>query len=76
VAELGPSPGFRDLRWHKPVHAGDAVSYASEVIETRPLKSRPGWGLMTMRNTGTNQHGELVISFISTAFVERRNTSE
>jgi acyl dehydratase len=75
VAELGPSPGFRDLRWLKPVYAGDAVHYASEVVETRPLKSRPGWGLLTMRNTGTNQHGELVISFVSTAFVERRSAA-
>jgi acyl dehydratase len=49
------------------------VRYASEVLETRALKSRPGWGLMTIRNTGTNQHGELVISFVSTAFVERRS---
>jgi acyl dehydratase len=73
VAELGPSPGFRDLRWLQPVYAGDTVSYATEVVETRALKSRPGWGLMTIHNTGTNQHGELVISFVSTAFVERRS---
>lgn len=73
VAELGPSPGFRDLRWLKPVYAGDTVSYASEVVETRVLNSRPGWGLMTIRNTGANQHGELVISFVSTAFVECRS---
>ena len=73
VAELGPSPGFRDLRWLKPVYAGDTVSYATEVVETRALKSRPGWGLMTIRNTGINQHGEPVITFLSTAFVERRS---
>jgi acyl dehydratase len=76
VAELGPSPGFRDLRWFKPVYPGDTISYASEVTETRPLNSRPGWGLMRIRNTGTNQHGELVISFVSTAFVERRNAEK
>jgi acyl dehydratase len=28
--------------------------------------------LLTVRSTGVNQHGELVISFISTTFVERR----
>jgi acyl dehydratase len=76
MAELGPSPGFRDLRWLKPVYAGDTVNYATEVVETRALKSRPGWGLMTIQNTGTNQHGELVISFVSTAFVERRNAGQ
>ena len=27
VAELGPSPGFRDLQWLKPVYVGDTVAY-------------------------------------------------
>ena len=73
VAQLGPSPGFRDLQWHKPVYVGDTISYGTEVVETRPLNSRPGWGMIFVRNTGTNQHGETVISFISSAFVERRS---
>jgi acyl dehydratase len=72
VATLGPSPGFRELKWLKPVYAGDTVSYGSEVVETRPSNSRPGWGLMTIRNSGVNQKGEPVISFVSVAFVERR----
>src|SRR5688572_30221384 len=72
VASLGPSPGFRELKWLKPVYAGDTVSYGTEVVETRPSKSRPGWGLIFVRNVGLNQHGEPVMSFISSAFVERR----
>jgi acyl dehydratase len=72
VAQLGPSPGFRDLKWLKPVYAGDTVSYGTEVLEMRPLNSRPGWGMIFVRNVGVNQHGEPVMSFISSAFVERR----
>jgi acyl dehydratase len=72
VATLGPSPGFRELKWLRPVYAGDTVSYGSEVVETRPSNSRPSWGLMTIRNSGVNQKGEPVISFVSVAFVERR----
>ena len=72
AAELGPSPGFRELKWLKPVYPGDTVSYATEILETRPSNSRPGWGLISFRNTGVNQKGEPVISFISTVFVERR----
>ena len=75
VAELGPSPGFRELKWLKPVYPGDTVSYATEILETRPSNSRPGWGLISFRNTGVNQKGEPVISFISTAFVERRKSA-
>jgi acyl dehydratase len=73
VAQLGPSPGFRDLKWLKPVHAGDTISYATEVVEMRPLNARPGWGIIFVRNVGVNQRGEPVISFISSAFVERRS---
>jgi acyl dehydratase len=73
TATLGPSPGFRDLKWLRPVYAGDTVTYSTEVLETRASNSRPGWGLMTIRNAGVNQKGEPVISFISVAFVERRS---
>jgi acyl dehydratase len=72
VAQLGPSPGFRDLKWLAPVRPGDTVSYRSEVIEARVLGHRPGWGIMVARSTGVNQHGEPVISFTSSVFVERR----
>ena len=73
VAQLGPSPGFRELKWLKPVYVGDTVTYAMEIVEARASNSRPDWGLITMRNTGVNQKGEPVISFVSVAFVERRN---
>ena len=72
VAGLGPSPGFRDLKWLKPVYVGDTIAYASEVIETRASDSRPELGLLTISQHGANQNGEPVISFVSTAFVERR----
>jgi len=72
VAALGPSPGFRELKWLKPVYVGDTITYATEIVETRASNSRPGWGLMSFRNTGVNQNNEPVISFISVAFVERR----
>ncbi len=74
VATWGPSPGFRDLKWLKPVYAGDTITYATEALETRRSQSRPGWGLVFSRNTGTNQHGELVYSFIGAVFVESRRT--
>jgi acyl dehydratase len=72
IAVWGPSPGFRDLRWIKPVLAGDTISFASEVESVRPSEKRPEWGIVQARNTGTNQRGELVFSFLATAFVPRR----
>jgi len=72
VGRTGPSPGFRELKWLKPVYAGDTISFASEIIEARPVQSRPDKGLVFARNSGTNQAGELVFSFISVVFVDRR----
>jgi len=72
LARLGPSPGFRELKWLKPVYVGDTITYASEIAEKRASQSRPEWGLVFARNTGTNQKGELVMSFLGSGFVERR----
>jgi acyl dehydratase len=72
VAKVGASPGFRDLKWLKPVYAGDTITYESEVVALRPSLRRPQWGLMTARKTGTNQHGDVVLMLESVAFIERR----
>jgi acyl dehydratase len=74
VGRTGPSPGFRDLKWPKPVYAGDTITFRAEVIETRAVRSRPDKGLVFTRNTGSNQTGELVFSFVSGVFVDRRPT--
>jgi acyl dehydratase len=71
-AAIGPAPGFRNLKWLKPVFVGDTIAFAAEVIEARVSNSRPGWGLLTQRGTGVNQRGETVLSFESTTFLERR----
>jgi acyl dehydratase len=68
----GPSPGFRDLRWLKPVLAGDTITYATEIAAKRTSEKRPEWGIVEARNTGTNQRGELAFSLLATAFVPRR----
>ena len=73
IAVGGPSPGFRDLRWLKPVLAGDTMTFSSEIASLRASASRPQWGILQARNTGTNQRGELAFSVLSSAFVPRRN---
>jgi acyl dehydratase len=69
---LGPSPGFRDLRWHRPVYVGDTVSYTSTVVDKRSSQSRPEWGVISVRTEGVNQRGEPVVSVVSTAFAQRQ----
>jgi acyl dehydratase len=72
IAVWGPSPGFRDLRWIRPVLAGDTVAYANVVIDKRSSASRPGWGILTARTTGINQRGEDVYAITASAFVPMR----
>lgn len=71
-ARLGPSPGYNNLKWLKPVYAGDTITYRTTVTAKRASASRPGWGLVFHHNTGTNQHGEEVFSFDGMVFWERQ----
>ena len=48
----GPSPGFDDMRWTKPVLAGDTVAYRTSLLSARPSASRPEWGILSTTNEG------------------------
>ena len=68
VPQLGPSPGFKDLQWLRPVYAGDTIRYASRLVDRRASASRPGWGIATHHNTAQNQRGEPVFAFTGSVF--------
>ncbi|WP_019903216.1 MaoC family dehydratase [Methylobacterium sp. 77] len=68
VPQLGPSPGFRDLRWLAPVYAGDTIRYGCTLLDKRESSSRPGWGVATHHNTAQNQRGERVFEFTGSVF--------
>ena len=69
---FGPSPGFRNLRWVKPVYAGETLTFRTMVADKKPSASRPDWGLVLSHNTGHNQDGELVYEFSGAGLLERR----
>lgn len=71
MAQIGPSPGFRNLRWLKPSYAGDTITYYSIVADKKPSASRPGWGILFSKNVGENQRGERVFEFDGAVFYER-----
>ena len=64
--KLGPSPGFTNLRWLKPVFADDTITYSVTLTASRELASRPGRLITTMLCAGRNQNSEPVIRFEST----------
>ncbi len=75
VSKAGPSPGFRNLRWLKPVLAGDTLTYSTEVIRKRELATRPQWGIVFSQVRALNQRGEPVFEFESSALFPRRETA-
>lgn len=64
--------GMEDLRWPRPVRAGDELRVQSEVLDKRESRSRPKQGLVRVKNTTFNQRDEVVQVSISTMIVPRR----
>lgn len=71
VPRLGPSPGFKNLKWLRPVRPGDTLAFASEVTAKKPSASRPEWGLVFTRESAADPAGEPVLEFTNCVFVER-----
>ncbi|MCK7612540.1 MaoC family dehydratase [Roseibium sediminicola] len=71
-ARIGPSPGFEDLKWIKPVYVGDTLTYRRVITGKTESRSRPDWGLVHSDMLAVNQDGKLVFSFKGTVFVERK----
>ena len=69
---VGPSPGFTNLVWHKPVCPGDTITYWTRVTGKRELATRPEWGMVFSISEGFNQNGELVYSFDGKVLSPRR----
>ena len=65
--------GWDAVRLTNPVFAGDTLYAESEVLETRPSRSRPTQGLVKVRTRGFNQRGETVIEFERSILVYRRD---
>lgn len=68
VANLGYAEG----RFLKPVYPGDTLTSASEVIGLKQ-NSNGKSGVVYVRTTGTNQHGEAVMSYCRWVMVRKRN---
>src|SRR5438105_2382682 len=63
VSERAVNLGWREVRLPAPVYAGDTIRAETEILEKRESKSRPGFGIVTVRTRGLNQRDEAVIEF-------------
>jgi len=68
--QFGPSPGFRNLKWQKPVYAGETITFARTGLSHRPVSSRPGWRVLTLRAEAHDSTGDKVMEFESAVLVK------
>ena len=69
VSEQAVNLGWREVRLPAPVFAGDTIRAETEILAKRESKSRPGFGIVTVRTRGLNQRDEVVIDFERTVLV-------
>ena len=64
--------GWDEVRLPNPLFEGDTVYSRSQILEKRESRSRPNVGIVTVRTTGYNQDGTIVITFNRTVMVYKR----
>ena len=67
--------GVDELRWPNTVRPGDVLIVETEIVELRASRSRPGHGIIRLRNVTTNQRAEVVQTMMASAMVPRRPTT-
>ena len=66
--------GVDELKWPNAVRPGDELRVEIEILDARLSKSRPGYGIIRIRNVTKNQHDEVVQSFMASAMLPMRRT--
>ena len=64
--------GVDELRWPNAVRPGDTLQVETEIVDLRPSRSKPNYGIIRLRNVTTNQRGEIVQTMTAAAMVPRR----
>jgi itaconyl-CoA hydratase len=67
--------GWDAVRLPAPVFVGDTIYAESEVLETRPSRSRPGQGVVRVHTRGYRADGTVVIEFERAVLVYARDRS-
>jgi len=72
-AKVVANLGWDKVRATHPVFAGDTLYAESRVLHARESRSRPDQGIVTIETTGTNQNGDVVMTFERTMLVHKRS---
>ena len=63
--------GVDELRWPNAVRPDDVLRVETEILDTRPSRSKPGYGIICLRNITKNQRGEIVQTMTAHALIPR-----
>jgi len=66
------SPGLENVKWLKPVFPGDVLHLQHQIVESRPMRSRPDVGLVRTNWDMRNQKGEPVLHMEGWGMFRRR----
>lgn len=72
TSENGFALGWQEVQLPNPLFAGDTLYAESEVLEARASRSRPGWGIVTVRQRGIKQDGTVVLVMTRSFMVPTR----
>lgn len=61
-----------EIAWPRPTRPGDILRIESEVVGIAPSRSKPDQGIVTVRGTTLNQHGDVVYTLTAKLLVPRR----
>jgi acyl dehydratase len=61
-----------EIAWPRPTRPGDTLRVESEIIEIVPSRSKPNQGIVIVRSTTLNQHGDHVQAFTAKIIVFKR----
>jgi acyl dehydratase len=64
--------GYDEVKFPKPVFAGDTLRIESEVVALRESSSRPNAGIVTWEHRAINQKGETVCTFKRSALLLKK----
>lgn len=64
--------GVDQLNYHCSVYPNDTLTACSEVLSKRESAKNPQFGVVSWHTKGFNQHSDIVVDFVRTNFVKKR----
>ena len=75
TSEYGFALGIDGLTLPSPLFEGETLYADTEVLEVRNSESRPGWGIVKVRQRGINQDGKIVLVMSRTYMIPARSAA-